>query len=117
MEIELIGKKINYIKLHDFLERIDVEHIYSSLHAFYNTLISKLDSSGKVEWAGHEFTRETLTAALKEEEGVLESIRMERHASKLIEVSMKFTSGNEMVTKVKVQEQIAQILQFLFDYK
>jgi hypothetical protein len=115
--VEVIGKKINYIKLHNFLDRIEVIQVYSSLHAFYNTLISTMHPDGTIEWCGKEFTKETLLEVLKEEEGKLTNINFGEFPGKKIELTLKFHSGNELVVKVANQEQYFQILDFLYKYK
>lgn len=115
--MEVIGKRINYIKLHNFLDRIEVNQVYSSLHAFYNTLISSMHSDGTIEWCGKEFTKESLLEVLKEEEGKLTNINFGELPSKKLELQLKFQSGNELVVKVANQEQYFQILDFLHKYE
>lgn len=115
--MEVIGKKFNYIKLHNFLDRIEVIQVYSSLHTLYNTLIAQIGSDGMVEWSGKEFTRESLMEALKEEEGKLVGINFGEHPSQKLELSLVFQSGNEFVVKVANQEQYFQIVDFLYRYK
>lgn len=115
--MQAIGKKINYIKLHDFLDRIEVEQVYSSLHTFFNTLISQMGPDQQVLWAGKYYSKTILVDLLKEEEGKLVEIIFKEHPSRSFEVDLKFESGNEFVIKIKKQDQYAQIMQFLFDYE
>jgi hypothetical protein len=115
--VEVIGKKVNYIKLHNFLDRIEVNQVYSSLHTFYNTLITSMNSDGTIEWCGKEFTKETLLEILKEEEGKLTNINFGEFPGKKFELTLKFHSGNELVVKVASQEQYFQIVDFLYKYQ
>jgi hypothetical protein len=114
--LEVIGKKINYIRLHDFLDRIEVEQVYSSIHTFYTALTAGVGPDEEIEWEGHKYTKSTLLSTMREEEGLLNTIIITSHPSKTFEVDLKFASGNELVIKIKEQEQYAQILQFLADY-
>jgi hypothetical protein len=115
--MEAIGKKINYIKFHNFLERIEVKRVYSSLHTFYNTLIDEINTDGFIEWSGQIFTKEELMQTLKEEEGKLTHIDFGEYPGKHLQLTLKFQSGNELVVKLSNQEQYLQILNFLYDYK
>jgi hypothetical protein len=46
----------------------------------------------------------------------VQSIIFKDHPSDACEVNIQFTSGNEIVVKVKDQEQYLQILRFLYEY-
>jgi hypothetical protein len=112
--VEAIGKKVNYIKLHNFLDRIAVKRVYSSLHTFYNTLIADASPDGIIEWCGQIFTKESLMQTLKEEEGKLMHIEFGEYPGKHLQLTLKFQSGNELVVKLSNQEQYLQILDYLY---
>lgn len=114
MEV-IIGKKINLIKFHDFLDRIEVQQVYSSLHALYNMLTAGLEPGEGFEYHDKYYTKESLIAVMKEEEGVVESITLKEQPAKYYEMILKFTSGNEIVVKVKEQLQYLQIQKYIME--
>lgn len=111
--MDVIGKSVNFIKLHDLLDRMEVEKIYSTLHVFYNTILKTADDQGVMEWQGKEFTKESLKNALEEEEGVITSICLKEHNVGRCEVIIDFKSGNQYVAQLSNQEQYAEILEYL----
>lgn len=113
--MEVIGKKINFIKLHNFLDRIGVEQVYSALHTFYAALTAGVGPDEEIEWAGRKYTKLTLLSTMRQEEGVLEAFNIKRHPSGSCEVNLHFTSGNEIVVKIKNQEQFLQITKYLLE--
>lgn len=111
--MEVIGKRINFIKLHNFLDRIGVEQVYSTLHTFYTALTAGIGAEEEIEWAGQKYTKMTLLSTMRQEEGLLSTITFKEHPSNCYEVDLQFTSGNEIVVKIKEQEQYLQILKYL----
>ena len=116
VEVEVIGKRINFIRLHDFLDRLGVEQIYSSLHTFYTALTAGIGADEEITWSGHKYTHFTLLSTMRQEDGIIHAIVFKDHPSYAYEVNIQFTSGNEIVVRVKDQAQYLQILQFLYEY-
>lgn len=113
--MEVIGKRINFINFHDFLDRIGVEQIYSTLHALYPLLTAGREPDEEFEYAGQYYTKTMLLSTMKQEEGLLSAIVFKGHPSNCCEVNLQFTSGNEIVVKIKSQEQYLQILNYLME--
>lgn len=107
--MEVIGKTINFIKLHDFLDRIETGQVYSTLHTMYTILVMDKKPNEEFEFEGRIYTKASLLSVLKEENGYLEGIVFK--ATNL--VKLQFASGNEIVIKIKSQEQFLQIIEYL----
>lgn len=115
--MELIGKTLNYIKLNNFLDRIEVDEIISTLHNEYSGMLAVKNADGYIDWNGHTYTEESLEDTLKEEEGKLGEITLKRHPLWFWQVILHFDSGNEFVIRIKEQEQFFKIQQFILEYK
>jgi hypothetical protein len=114
--MNILGKRINYIELHNFLSKIDAKTIQSKLHLWYDDLIKHYEVVGVIEWKGHKFKKEDLHEILEEEEGILSEIRFKNIPTENFKVTFCFESGNEYFALIKKEEQFAQIIQYLVDY-
>ena len=108
MKKAVIGKRINYITLHDFLYRLNVVMVRSRLHSDYTSIIEVIEREGCAVWNDVRFTKESFMEALTEQEGVVKSLSVGRE-----EMTIQFVSGNEFVIEIEDPEHHMIILDYL----
>lgn len=114
MEV-IIGKKINLIKLHDFLDRIEVEQVYSTLHTLYGILTAGRKPGEEFEYDGNQYTLDKLLTVMKLEEDVVKKVTLKEQRPTNYEITLNFKAGNGIVIRVKDQMQYLQILQYIME--
>ena len=112
----ILGKRIKYIELHNFLCKIETGQIISLLHLNGNELMTEIEKSGEVVWNGKTLNKKMLKDLLKEEEGDLSGLTLE-NTNYGPEAAISFDSGNTLKVSLKKEEQFAQIYDYFIQIK
>ena len=118
MNLDIVGKKVNYIDLHDFLYDIGTDSVESIMHSDAAAILRSFDKSEGTMAAieGNVYSKEDFMELLLEEESTVSSFCLEDTKFGK-EAVIRFKSGNGFRIRLKTQDQFAMIYRFLIDYK
>ena len=112
----ILGKRIKYIELHNFLCKLETGQIVSMLHSDGYNLMSAIEKEGEAEWNGIILDKNKLNKLLQEEEGELSALQL-KHTNYGPEAAINFESGNALKVSLKNEEQFAQIYDYFIQIK
>ena len=118
MNLDIVGKTINYIDLHNFLYDIRAKRVESILHQEATAILESFEKSEGTMTAieGNIYSKEEFMKLLTEQESQIKSFALEdtKYGKEAV---IRFKSGNGLRIALASQEQFAMIYQFLIDYK